>query len=145
MKRDQYWKKLFIAMLCLLFGPIIIMSCLKMDVTFAIMYACAAGIIVCMILLGIKYVKGEYTGKEYTARVLSLALPYLPFPLYTFVRVWLYYAVTQDSDPLGFLWVFEVIPQTVLFAVAAGLTIMITFMVGVRQNKDKEGSGCSEQ
>ena len=126
MKNDKYWRNLFIIMLCLMIVPLIALGEIDFNVTFYFMWVCLAGIVVLIVLMGSKYKKGVYTKKEYVKRALSLYIPYLFFPVYTFVRVWIYYLITQDSDPLGYLWVMEVLPQTILFLLVGGIIVLVT-------------------
>ncbi len=126
MKNDKYWRNLFIIMLCLMIVPLIALGEIDFNATFYFMWVCLAGIVVLIVLMGSKYKKGVYTKKEYVKRALSLYIPYLFFPVYTFVRVWIYYLITQDSDPLGYLWVMEVLPQTILFLLVGGIIVLVT-------------------
>ena len=130
MIKDKYWLKLFMIMIALIVVPLLLMGNIKFGVTFVIMYLCMAGCVVLVILMCKKYLNGVYTRKEYIARALSLYIPYLLFPLYTFIGICIYYETTNDNDPLGFLWVAEVIPQTVLFFIVAGIIILVTLRKG---------------
>lgn len=126
MFKDKYWLKCILIMVLLIVVPLITMGNIGAGIQFILMFLCLAGCVALVVLMSMKYLKGEYSKKEYIGRALSLYIPYLLFPLYTFISVWIYYQRTNDNDPLGYLWVAEVIPQTVVFFVAAGLIILVT-------------------
>lgn len=128
MKNDKFWCTLFWIMIGLILIPLITLSTtlLSFDSEFILIYLNAVLGLVLIILMSIKYIKGAYNRKEYTRRALSLYLPYLPFPLYTFLCVYIYYATNCDNDPLGYLWVIEVIPNTLIFFIVGGVIILIS-------------------
>lgn len=124
-------------MICLILAPLITMGMIEYKVQFWFMGACTLGLILLIVLLAIKYAKGAYSKKEYVIRALSLYIPNLLFPAYTFARIWIYYLMSNDNDPLGYLWVMDVLPQTLVYFLVGGLIILVTALC---VNNDKKRS-----
>ncbi len=138
MKKDRFWRNLIIIMALLIFVPLVFMGKIDMKWQFLIMIPSCLGCLVLLLLMGIRYAKGTYTLKEFTVRWISLFAPYALFPVYTFIRVWIYYRFTHDNDPLGYLWVMEVLPQTLVFTDLGAVIVVVSYII--RYNKNRKGA-----
>lgn len=132
----KHWLIMFIVEWVLVvfgvFSPFLIGDFIEFETVFYIIGFAQLFCLVPIIYCGRSYKGNNISRKQYAVHSLLSLIPGVLVPVLMIFSVWVYYAITSDNDPGGVLWVFMVIPSTVLYAVIAWIMV---FVYGVGKKK----------